>query len=635
MIELWIDKHRVVLEPGTGIGFNRRSPLFEADMIKGSRSYNISAPLVPENDYIFEHARHIDIRDKKKAFDCTALFHGTIITKGKFVLIDTTDTYNGILTISEFAVEILDKNLRDFNYGNTVNMGSTSADVATYCQNDYKADGYSFPEIFNPNFYNEQNEAWLGLLNFKHGTPSSIVNTVIDDTLEKDNKYAFAPSFYIHWILERIADELGYTFDGDFFTKPDLDDLLLIGNVALDELGDGYLGEGSAQPRAVSGITEPLFSSTTGLIIVPNFNGGGNHHAYEAASDGLHRFKFTGSVSINTTFAYRRMRVLHQLGATAPLTTLDTFELNLVNASLTQFEMEVELFLNAGERIHPWITFEGSSNGSSWSIIAGNITDITWEVENISHGELNVFKKQWELADHMPDMTIAELLKELKKVFNLSVHPDGQNKRVTFTITEDAMASAEIVDWTSKIIRGNNHRNQPKLTFAKEDGRTFSWDNEDIPGDKHVVGNGKNEYKVKLAPMRQQYVRDVDPHQVRRSLPFASFVATTPLYEIGDNDAPWLMHFADNGNIQRSFQLRWNFNDGLNSDIFTTFWQSSIDIELFGERVEYLLDLDINDLQDLDFLRKVHLDGIMFLLLDQKNEYNETVGASKCELVKV
>lgn len=634
MIEVWIGSRKVVLEPGTGVGFHRRSPLFQAEVIRGSRSYNIVAPAVPENDYIFKHARFVELKNKMKAFDCTATFSGSIITKGKFVLIDAETTYNGVLTVSEFSVDILDKNLRDFSYGPDVVMGVSSADVAAFCQNDYKADGYSFPEVFNTEFYNEQNDAWLGILNFKHSDPTLLVNTVVDDSLESDNKFAFAPSFYVHWILQKVADELGYIFDGNFFEKQDLDDLLLVGNTPFDELGSSYSASADSQPGYVTGIVEHFFSTANNLITRPNENSLGNHHAYYATATGLHRFTMRGTCSINTTYNFRKLVVLHQLG-TLNYTTLDTFELTLQNQSITNFEFEIEVYLQAGDVVQPWIAFQGSGVGVNYNVIAGNLNFIEWKVVNLSNELLNVYKKSWAIADHVPNITVPDLIKELKKVFNLSVYPHPQEKRVTFTITEDAISSAKVVDWTDKIRRKNNKRNQPKLTFSKDEGRLFKWQDESVSGDVRKVGDARNDYLVKLSPMKTTYLRDVDPFEVRRTMFVGKFKAETPMYDIGESEFSWNMCFADNAGLQRSFQLKWNFNNGVNDDLFTMFWENSIEIELFGERVDYDLALNMNDLQTIDFLRKVHLDGIMCLLLDQKNDYAEKISLSSCKLVKV
>lgn len=59
-----------------------------------------------------------------------------------------------------------------------------------------------------------------------------------------------------------------------------------------------------------------------------------------------------------------------------------------------------------------------------------------------------------KIAQHLPELTVEGLFLELRKLFNLGYTIDGVNKKMTIGFWDEMIATAEVIDWSRKAVKG-------------------------------------------------------------------------------------------------------------------------------------------------------------------------------------
>ena len=146
-----------------------------------------------------------------------------------------------------------------------------------------------------------------------------------------------------------------------------------------------------------------------------------------------------------------------------------------------------------------------------------------------------------DLTNHVPDWSIADLLRYLRRLMNLGVYVDPIERTVALA-PRQAVRTAEMQDWRSRCLRaGTITRRAPS-----ESGRVFRWveDGEDAffgtaaqLAEKQVL-NGSTEVLVAGAPLQQA---PLQPYPLLSgavwSVPFISQVGRTVLDDVAGSEA--------------------------------------------------------------------------------------------------
>lgn len=152
--------------------------------------------------------------------------------------------------------------------------------------------------------------------------------------------------------------------------------------------------------------------------------------------------------------------------------------------------------------------------------------------------EVNVFKSTFDLKNHVPDLSPAELFRETVRLFNLATEINSLDHQVDIYLKTDALGSDQ-VDWRAKTIRpyqvihpdqsaGHSYR-------YEQDGLDSYWNKSSVYGGKIVSGAGKNELASKLPPLFFDTAQDPTNQEYWRT-PRIDQGGGTDLFDIGENE---------------------------------------------------------------------------------------------------
>ncbi len=236
-----------------------------------------------------------------------------------------------------------------------------------------------------------------------------------------------------------------------------------------------------------------------------------------------------------------------------------------------------------------------------------------------------IASSQINVADHLPDMTAAELLNAYRNLLCFGYFFDTTSNSVQLVFLKDIINAPTQKDWTSKLVTGytKEQKDQTGFTLAftldsNDDLTKENPDTKQIPDvfKPFIFGDGEKKLDVKLSSL---IIDQSGPY----TLPHASQRAKSSFYELKDTTfAPRLLFWnglqADNfgknfpaaSNQSGSYQLQWNGPDGL-YERFHKDWM------IFQENtapIEMEFDLDIFDLQTIDMKEKIYVAGQNYLI---------------------
>jgi hypothetical protein len=224
---------------------------------------------------------------------------------------------------------------------------------------------------------------------------------------------------------------------------------------------------------------------------------------------------------------------------------------------------------------------------------------------------------------HLPDLSISELILELKKSFNVDVRLDMVSKRMYLGLMEDSLYFLQTLkDWSGKVGKLSGY-NKPleKIVYSYEldgnDGLSKTVDFESFSSTQSAVNNVNTvaskvlEIKTRLSPVTYNYDDDFtslmcDMVGVTEGQPDAKFGARLTCYYANG-------YGADN---------YWD-NIMTNGSRYIFFWQATEDLLKDGYVVDANMALDANDVAwvseifrgiRLDEAPKVHVHGVNYLI---------------------
>jgi hypothetical protein len=287
-----------------------------------------------------------------------------------------------------------------------------------------------------------------------------------------------------------------------------------------------------------------------------------------------------------------------------------------------------------------------------------------------------------------PDITQADLLSDLQKMFNLYFYQSPTDRDLIYIEPFTSFYSSGSVDWTAKIDNTDKHvlqmgdpQARKQITFKYKDsgdamgklysgtfpegygsriyqtdnyyakgeqvvetkcatvipasflnstviGRTFDIDSNNIPKAK---ANGYRIAQFNYVAIPNSvpwfYLVDITP----------TFLGFTSLPFIGHMDNPYAPTFDLAFGMPKNLYFKVfdgdKFKDYHNANLFNTFWRNYI-IETTSKeslQIEVPVILDPVDIYQLDFRKPIYIEGILFRLLEVR-DYN-IGGANKCTAV--
>ncbi len=437
MIRLIVDDNDVQLDPGTRIRVQYNSPLFDEENIPGSKTFWFDIPKMAANRKLFGFPEVPSITGKYQVYNNAVLYFASYkLLAGQLIVRKVKDKYRAALTTNVFGNEWGQKRLRGINFGGDVSMGSNT-DEAVSSANDqvsysYPNVNFNFPVIYNPSFYGEDQQDFLGYLNFYaywdgtfvknrtnwHDYREPIENYHPDD-VAYNNLNTLAPQIYVHYLIDELLSEAGYTGHGNFLSDSRYKQLMLYCDYALDRINREYYVDASG----------PGYSGNTVTW-----------SSYDVGS----QFTFDGSTLTVKQGGDTRFRVKldvswtsHSSGITIQIKDVTNDEV-LHEHALSQSEISDDALIEFSythlfnERTDIDDQIEIHILETDWTLNSGEL-----DIINIEHNNLNRFALSFNLDQIVPNVTFATFLKQLRELMSMALYFDDFSKQVEFFLKKD------------------------------------------------------------------------------------------------------------------------------------------------------------------------------------------------------
>lgn len=231
---------------------------------------------------------------------------------------------------------------------------------------------------------------------------------------------------------------------------------------------------------------------------------------------------------------------------------------------------------------------------------------------------------------HLPEMTIVELIVELRKYLNLSFKFDTLNKRLTIGYTDSIFSQPCLIDFSEKLVLGARkileRSRRLRLSMELDSNDALQKDRPAAFADYLTPAFADDLAIATLTTKFSTLALDAGGLPAARQQG-----ATTQFAQLDKKSTPRLLHWQG---IQAGFptatptksgkSLFWNGPDGL----LNWAWAKT---EAFRRQIHYLdcqLLLTEADIALLDFSQKVHINGVNYLPVRIANSYPLTTPTS-------
>ncbi len=293
---------------------------------------------------------------------------------------------------------------------------------------------YFFPVIKNDFFYGDANPDFKMYLNrWDVANQQFYINPYNDGTGAFNNYDSLCPQMRLYDLINEIFNYYSITVDGEFIDHIDQEDVLVYNNRSLDQSftmravkannGGQNLGAGGGffSFDAVDIDTFQIFTIATGTLRI--------------FRPGKIRIKiwliFTPNPSTNYTAK------IFKDGVEVYSQNIDVFSFPyIVNYSFTATADDVNLNL----------TFSlTNDDGSALSLEPSSLMHV--DVEN-ADGGYNYYDTSINMANHVPDITLGELIAKLKKAKNLHIDYNASTATITFNYIKSGLSDPPSQNFT-------------------------------------------------------------------------------------------------------------------------------------------------------------------------------------------
>lgn len=250
------------------------------------------------------------------------------------------------------------------------------------------------------------------------------------------------------------------------------------------------------------------------------------------------------------------------------------------------------------------------------SIDGSFLTDTAWQQAILYNTRALDGATSVVIANHLPELTVTEFFLELRKLLNLAYTFDTITKRLTMGFWDDSLRLPTQVDWSKKAVKGGNKipevNTRLQLSYVLDGGDALMKNRpadvaDYLTAETEGLQNGIAKLPVRFSTLLTE-----------AGLATAQQQGATSLYgQQANTFSPRLLFW--NGIVTglpralptlNGISLYWNGPNGLAA----TYWAQ---LEALRKRQFYLKKqfvLTESDLATLDLSRKVHVDGVDYLI---------------------
>lgn len=442
------------------------NPFFIQDVYQGDFSFPFELPATEKNIRILKHVNSAEIINRVTEYTAWLYLYGAPHSKTKLTVNKTTRRSisailnGGIKTLSTAALKLSEIDLgEDFNLGGTNTEIAAKAKLATET-GDWQQYPFAFVPFSAPNFYGDTNPDFCGIVNRVNPTTGNIYT---NDPLSSLNTYTLAPWLFLFYILQRIFKAENLNPSGSFWRDAEFSKLLLVNNRALD-----------IRPRdkatLVRSVNEQLFNSTFQIVEFQK-DGVGTYDNIEGWDESIDEYiiKTTGEHCVTVTLLVNgfndawRIRDKKIIGGyfyllyDGSIITLPGGQVvfaSIKNNWVGNKEMAYAVtlthtFTAAGGDIGKALTVQfnaSDQNGTPYAkVYAGSTFNVTIDANNKRPAPSSFLKYK----DYVPDITVGELLVEVKKM-GVMFDIDFNKSSVTLETVTTLLKEASVNDYTAK-----------------------------------------------------------------------------------------------------------------------------------------------------------------------------------------
>ena len=470
MITILCNGHWLDMPLNASLRIDEEMPQFQSDIFQGDVSFPMELPWSPTNVRALGYLWMIDVA--AKTIDFTVDVYASKIHMGKARLIvqkasQASCTVNIVKGLA--GMEIVRKKLPEFDYGGDRVLGVTSDDVvahATACAGlSYPAVDYNFPVIRNSEYYGSGNADFGGVINeWSHLTNSFRKNGEFG-ALPELNSFVLIPQPYLLYILKTCFNAEGYEIAGDFTEDADIQQAMLYSNRGLDKALPWY--------DVIAQATCPLITTSLATVLaIDDDSSVGMADVYDQFDTSLyeHLIYFPGKYEITLD-----IDVDVQGGGASPVLYIEMLQ---DGSPIDNYSYSAALGLNSFSYTfnREFVQADTPSKLTFRVTCTDGIFTHTLEyskviltVHNAAPGLINMYATELNVANHVPDITLGELLRRLRGApFFLDITADRFAKKIYFNFTEQTLLRMPNEDLTDKIAPS------PVIEFESKSGMTVS-----------------------------------------------------------------------------------------------------------------------------------------------------------------
>lgn len=448
MIQIEVNNIKVPLKE-TSVRFEYFNNLFNDTFIQGDYTFPFGAAINEDTRKAFGFLDGLDVIDKKYEFDCIIYINNQNWNIGKVIVINKTKkTLNLSLSFGFSGNSFIEKSLKDYDYGGKIieNTGIVNYANLTATNTDWHIYPVAFIPHKNVDFYGANNTDFCEVVNkMDIVSKQYLYNTSL-------NKHTLVPWPYLFAILNHIANTEGFSLIGSFSENLDAQKITLYNNYSLDQIEDFYT-------IYIQKSNNQYVNETTAFI---NFLGGGTEDLdkdgcwdgttnYTIQAAGLH----TIDIKVNYNGGY--------CGVVTLPPTVVPFTWNIEITGVGVFPILYDNINNntypAGIEHEKYLTY--SFNASAGDIgrqirlkpvfnltsLPGVVfTGITIRpqsyilIVNTATVGLNIFSKEIDIRNHVPEISVGDLFDNLRSSFGLLIDINSIKKTITLNFNKDAIA---------------------------------------------------------------------------------------------------------------------------------------------------------------------------------------------------
>ncbi len=500
--ELYINGDKVDVGD-TDISLNYKSNLLtDISKIVSNNSYTIKLPKTAKNLALIE-CSHLPSSTTKFPY----LKHvGNVLRNGIIIVKDANVV---LLSVSEYIETAL-------SWGNVTNFAEIVSSDKKLTDLEYGTEEGTDWVVWNNK---GSNSAQFPLINYGFNSG--------------DSNVWYHPAITVKWILEKIQEESGVTFNFPSDKKNFIDKMIvplltrndsqkindafpsflkMVGYVIVEStfsyLKLNYIGDSTQQYASVGGpygdrlyTKYPITLKVKGTIEM--------------------LVKYNSGMDVNNQYLNLRVSQSDSSGNISSVSTIERKNyaayIEAPNVRLL-FNFDDLVSIGSDEFMH--FTIEAIATGASSSVLSLTVYDRN----EISFGE------KFPLVPNLPDIKQIDFIKAVASMVGLFALPDGENGIKFIPFDNLSANKSKAVDWTNRVIMAYNSVTPRNLQYTLDNIAQNNWFR--YKEDDNVMGNYDGNIQVDDATI--EYERDAI------SLPFSACstkggVAYIPLYSYNDN----------------------------------------------------------------------------------------------------